>query len=210
MRTFLAGAACGALLCAAVFWLRNEQFSEEAVRAVTPSECSGISSDSEEDNSASAQVVADDVAGDHDECVVLNDSNLDRIMSMISRHRLEQQGGSLESEPKDPLWSAAMEQQIRSAVGTHRLASQFTIASVDCRTVYCMIKAEVPPGDRAPLAVEAFGNVVRDVASDFGLHAGGAGSGSFLPSGMIDAHALLRRFKIGDECPAGFKECWNR
>lgn len=227
MRTFLVGVVCGAILCAIAFtWMGRAPSGSVAAKVVTPNiEQRRDCASTEERNSpqvSDATVVAhpdsqpslasspgrdEPVSTGSTQCVI-TDANVDEILRMASTHHSDRQMRSLQSEPKDPLWSAPMEQQVREAVARHALGDRFRLLQVECKTLFCDVKAEAD----AQEGVEAFRKVTAEVAQALDMQVGQSGSGSRPPDGLVlDAHARFRRFKPGDECPPGLmKDCWNR
>jgi hypothetical protein len=239
MRMFLVGLVCGALLCAiAVAWLERAQPSSVAAAEVAAqsteqhrdaacsdpvslspridgrqtrqvSDATLADADSRPSPTASAGR-GDPAAPDASQCTI-TDANVDEIFRMASKHQSDREMRSLQSEPRDPVWSAAMEQQVREAVARHALGDRFRLSQVECKTLFCDVKVELPLSD-AQEGVEAFRKVTAEVAEDLDMPIGSSGSGHRPPDGLVvDAYVRFRRFKPGDECPPGLqRDCWNR
>lgn len=208
MRQFVAGAVIGSAvtLIGALVWTHNTAIP--TARSASPiADCA--STDVVEVPAASSLLSGHGETRSQ-ECIAITESNMDAVAAMLESRIRERHERSLRDEPKDPLWAPGVEQQIRMLLAQDPLSAKFNLASVDCRTVYCEIKAEVPPGPEAVDGIGAFHKVTEAMRSSVGLHQGGSGSGGQLPNGMIDAHATFRRYSIEDTCPPAYPNCWNR
>jgi hypothetical protein len=153
---------------------------------------------------SSAELTAE---GQH---IFVNDDNLDNVLWKVMRRKREIEAIK-DQEPKDPLWAAATEQQLREFIARHPLGNRCTVAVVDCRTLFCDVKVECPTGQDKDDGVPAFQKVMQELMVSLDLRQGAFASGSSASAGMNDARMRLRRYKPGDTCPPGFqKDCWNR
>jgi hypothetical protein len=230
MRMFLVGLVCGAMLCAIGFaWLDRarpgsiaaevvgqnmEQYGDPAStqerKGPQVSHAAALTQSGSEPSLIRSTERSEPASADASRCII-TDANVDEILQMASKHHSDREMRSLQSEPRDPMWSAAMEQQVSEAIARHALGDRFHLSQVECKTLFCDVKAEVSLTD-AQEGVEAFRKVTAEVAQSLDMQIGGSGSGHRPPDGLlIDAHARFRRFKPGDECPPGLKkDCWNR
>lgn len=219
MRAFIAGLMCGALVYAAgSAWIaRGSSDPSASLRSVAAHHARSdvhpfVADEASSQPRAIATVSADGSSRSQaGECIEVDDSNLERVAMTLLERSAQLKYADLKAEPKDPLWSAVMEQSLRQGIAAHPLGRRFTLTSVDCRTLYCELKAEYPMSAAEAHGGDAFRNVVDEVAEGLDLWIGESGSGSMEAPGFLEAHAILRRFKPGDTCPPGFQEdCWNR
>ena len=212
MRQFAAGLILGSLVSAIciIAWTRNGNSAAPAPASTNSPmiRSSATATLAERPVAMPSRAIERQVASE--ECVVITEDNIDEVVMMLERRVSQRKQLSLAQEPKDPLWAPTMEQQIRLVTSQHRSSSQFNLTLVDCRTVYCRIEAEVPPDSGFREGVDAFFEVAESMRQDLGLQQGSSGSGGMLPNGMVDAHAMFRRYSIGETCPPGYPECWNR
>jgi hypothetical protein len=80
---------------------------------------------------------------------------------------------ALASEPRDPAWSPASEQQLQQFISTQRTSQKFQVESIDCRTTFCEIKATGGPGNES---IEAFQNVMEEARRQLGFRPGASDS----------------------------------
>lgn len=82
--------------------------------------------------------------------------------------KMKRQQAARDAEPKDGQWAYSMEQLLQQFAAIHRQGSKFEIASVDCRTTFCEVKAITHAED----GWEAFQQVMHEAQqepwSDFG------------------------------------------
>jgi hypothetical protein len=143
----------------------------------------------------------------------VDDKDLDRVMMELMRRKSKAEQASLDAEPRDPLWSDSMEQQLRLFIERQPNINRVSIKAVDCRTVYCEITAEalVPAtGSGSNDAQASFFNAIDEAIKQLGLNRGMSSTSGGGGTPVVFA-ARFRRFKPGDQCPPGFRQdCWNR
>ena len=148
-------------------------------------------------------------AGKSAPCISLDGADCDEALERLLEARSKHERSILEAEPKDPLWSASMEQQLREFITRHPAAGRYLITRLDCRTLYCEIDAQTQtyPGDAN---VDAFAKILDEVEQQLGLRRGASGGSS--DGTLRQITARLRRFRPGMPCPPGYTEleCWNR
>ena len=215
MKMFLAGLLSGAALFAAGNALLNGNdsaavFDLDGTQAPAADRNTIVSAENHTPPTSPRTLGANEQRPSED-CISIDDSNLEKAIFTLSDRLRAREQANYESEPRDPLWSDAMEQQLREAFARHQRSKAFVLTKVDCRTLYCEVNAEGPA--RAATggegASDAFAAAILDIAKEFGLRRGAGGSQS--DGGVAKSREVLRRFKPGDECPPGFqRDCWNR
>ena len=194
MRQFVAGAIIGSLLTVAgtLLWMRSTATTQTA-STPRPAPTAATHSEYSAQASTARLSASDEREWNSKDCVVITESNEEQISTMLLQRLDERRARSLREEPQDPLWAPSMEQQIRMLVAQHPWGSRFNLLSVDCHTVYCLIKAEVPISPDPGEGIDAFHKVAESLQERLEMRVGGSGSGGMLPNGMVDAHAMLRR-----------------
>lgn len=154
-KSFLIGAASGALVFAAVSWVRDadqenglpEAPSSEATPTTAPNVELPVAKEERTADSSPTMQSTDRVTSSkqsearqtpatetHDQPIADNDIP-DRSSGLVAGRRAE-----LEVEPKDDGWAYYMEQAILQFLTNHPAIAQFDISYIDCRTTECTIQ----------------------------------------------------------------------
>jgi hypothetical protein len=137
-RSFIFGAACGAILGVGAGWLlgndtETEVTSEAKLEPIagSVSNLQSVESTAPKDSKAGTGIANSDAP----ETLTRKESRVDDAVPWPADQRQE-----LELEPKDGSWGYYMEQTLLQFLGSHPSISQFDISRIECRTTRCQVE----------------------------------------------------------------------
>jgi hypothetical protein len=184
-RSFIFGAACGAILGVGAAWLLGNDAETEVTSEAKPEPVAASVSNLKRDESSAPK---DSKAGartanpDAPETLTRNESRVDDPVPWPGNQWQE-----LELEPKDDSWGYYMEQTLLQFLGGHPSIAQFDISRIECRTTKCQVEIIGYDESTAPVWEQVMYDIRQQPWSEFGQYGSSSGNidGNFVIVGTL-------------------------
>jgi hypothetical protein len=173
-RSFIFGAACGAILGVGAGWVLGNDAETEATSeaelepiAASVSNLKRVESTAPKDTQAGATVANPDAPG----TPTAKENRIDDAVPWPANQWQE-----LELEPKDDSWGYYMEQTLLQFLGSHPSIAQFDISRVECRTTKCQVEVIGYDESTAPVWEQVMYDMRQQPWSEFGQYGSSSGT----------------------------------
>lgn len=181
-RSFIAGAACGALVGLATGWIlaSSNERAEPAVTARQPAAAAAADVEIAElgapERSMTAPAVDQTSSSE-------TSARLDTAAEDDAALWPASQWQEIDLEPKEESWAYYMEQALSQYLGSHPAAAQFDVSRLECRTTMCQVEVVGYDASTEPVWQQVMYDIRHQSWSEFARY----GSSS----GDVDGHFVL-------------------